>query len=85
MTPRLEGRQHRLTLMESKLRDRITNAERGGIMSILPDSADVRKWKQKLAEINTSLSNIANHGWERKPNGNPIGVNIGVPHAGDIR
>ena len=82
MTPRLKGRQLRLTLMVDKLEQRIADAERGGVMSLLPDGAKVRKMKEKLTELNVSLSNIAIHGWEKPPNGLPIGANIGVPKGG---
>ena len=82
MNSRLKGRQERLLLQAEKLEDRIRRAEEGWIKSILPDSKEVRRWKEHLDEVIESLSNIGNHGWEVRPNGFPAGVNIGVPHVG---
>ena len=82
MNARLQGRQQRLFLQAEKLEEKINRAEEGWIKSILPDSKEVRRWKERLVEVSESLSNIGNYGWEVRPNGFPVGADIGVPKGG---
>lgn len=82
LSPRMQGREQRLTIAIAKLQGRIEQSKQGWLSNLLP-SPELTKMKSKLKELSLSLENIVRHGWEKPPNGLPIGADVGVPHAGD--
>ncbi len=44
-----------------------------------PGHPKAPRWKEKLAEFQTSLANLKTYGMEKPPNGLPLGAGIAVP------
>ena len=83
----LTGRVERLEKAVVKVKRQLASKNMDiSFWSHISDKAKVEareRKNQKLLEYEKSLRNIRLYGEENIPNDRPIGVNIGVPHAGD--